>query len=242
MTALALALLLSAGWAAEAPEKGGKGAPHQVLVARVNGVVTLFPGGQGDGVPAANGTPLEPGDELRTAKASEAQVLLEPDGIVVMKEGSVFRLPGAGKGPELRLEVGAALFKLLKGGPHSALVVRTPGAVAAVRGTEFAVELSSAGAPTAIGVFDEGQVAASCVSADGGAVGEVKLAPRQETVCAPGAPPTAPGPLKILLKHRALMRTLRARLIELKREYRRFPAEKRRELRERLRGKPRETP
>ena len=182
-------------------------------------------------IDAQVGLELEPGDVLRTGEASGAEILVSSSSLVSVAESSVFRLdPGAAVGESLRLDVGAVLLKW-RTGPSAALKVRTPNAVAAVRGTEFGLSVPDNDSPTTVGVFDEGKVAASTDA------GEVLLGPNSETTCAPGKPPSAPRPLKAMLKYRATMRAMRARLAQLQRDLRRLPSEKQRELRRSVRSK-----
>jgi len=219
------ALLLGALTAAGSPA-GAQGASFARLAKVWGNEVTLTVRGSTVAQDAEAGTDLEPGDEVRTGESSGAEVLISSTGIVSVRENSVFRLeaPSAGA-TELRMDRGALLLRWRPSGQSSSLQVRTPNAVAAVRGTEFAVESEGGDAPTTVGVFEEGRVAAS------NDAGEVELGPGTETTCAAGAAPEAPRPLRVMLKYRATMRALRGRLAALQREYRRLPAEKQRELR-----------
>jgi len=176
------------------------------------------------------GMELGSGDELRTGAGSGAEVMLSSEGVVSVRENSVLRLPIAQEKErgDVFLDAGAVLFKL-KFSEYTGLRVRTASAVVAVRGTEFAVETAGGEFPTVIGVFDEGRVGAATEA------GEVVLNPGQETTCRADALPEKPRPLRDLLKYRAAMRELRTRLQSLRREYRRLPSEKRRDLRKHLR-------
>jgi hypothetical protein len=103
--------------------------------------------------------------------------------------------------------------------------VRTATAVAAVRGTEFGVEVD--GDETHVGVFDEGKVD---VSGEGGAAPELLIA-NQETRVAKGGKPLHAYQLQRLMRHRALMRGHGRRLAAIRKNWKSLPADQRQELR-----------
>ena len=104
--------------------------------------------------------------------------------------------------------------------------MRTPTAVAAVRGTEFGVDV--AGEETHVGVFDEGKVEVS------GQSGETQtLQPNQETSVQRGRGPAKPYALKRLLRQRRRFAAFRRRALAMRRRWRRLAPARRRALRQR---------
>ncbi len=112
-------------------------AQHAVLKASV-GTVRVRAIGEKTFDPAAAGAPLLFGDTLRTGPASLAHVLF-PDGTAVLvKENATLNLQGEPKNPLMNFSVGEFLIGLRrKLGKGESFRVRTPAAVAAVRGTLF---------------------------------------------------------------------------------------------------------
>jgi hypothetical protein len=104
--------------------------------------------------------------------------------------------------------------------------VRSPTSVAAVRGTEFAVDVE--GDQSHVGVFDEGRV-----EVQGQAGGTTVLTPNQETSVARGQMPQRAVPLRRFLARREFMRSRIRRLAFVRRNWRAMPAAQRREFRAR---------
>lgn len=180
------------------------------------------------------GMPLAPGDAVRVGERGFAEVSLGASAIVRVEPGSEFVLEDLDPSrTRLRLNRGTILQKLksllqlerLLGRSVSYQVV-TNDTVAAVRGTEFGVQISSVG--TVVGVFDEGEVRL------GEGPGALALGPEQEAAQAAGAPPSPVRPLSALRVYRARARALAKTLATIQRRYRALPIQKRRELRERL--------
>lgn len=104
----------------------------------------------GEWVPAQDGMVILPGDEVKTATGSSVEVILDGGqvGHITVREGSVFKILEAStnsatgdKKTLLDLAVGKILVKAeaLKG--NSKFEVKTPTAIAGVRGTLFEVEV-----------------------------------------------------------------------------------------------------
>jgi hypothetical protein len=112
--------------------------------------------------------------------------------------------------------------------------VRTPAAVASVRGTEFGVEVDGEETDqTHVGVFDEGKVAVA------GASGEPELLKaNQETSVRRGGRPMAAYQLRRFVRHRQFMRSFRKRAQAVRKGWRALAAaqrqQKRREMLQRL--------
>ena len=154
-------------------------------ITMVQGQVTVFARGGGEGVPAEEGTPLEEGDTVRTGSDGSAEVALSTNSVIDLSPDSVVTLSNLKpKQTLLDLDLGTLVAKLRwKGSPGWRLDVRTPTAVAAVRGTEFGVSVQEGG-ETTVGVFDEGKVAVRTTVAP--SIEETMLNPHQEIRVPPG--------------------------------------------------------
>lgn len=152
-------------------------APRAVVIFRIDRIVVRKKAGKGKGadkkpryVSARAQTTAQVGDVIRTREHSRAEIHLLGDGVFIrLKENSVLKIrkaDGPGRKPadvSLRLLAGRALLKVAKTlGAGARVRVRTATAVAAVRGTVFAVEVSKP-SETDIKVL-EGVVAASALS------------------------------------------------------------------------------
>ncbi len=181
----------------------------------VAGEVVVHPADGGEESAAETGMPLEEGDRVVTSAGAEAEVALDDGSLITLHENSDFTLEKTQKsGSIFSLSLGSMLAKIQKLGSQS-LEVRTPSSVAAVRGTEFGVEVE--GENSHVGVFDEGRVEVS------GSGGRQVLAPNQETSVARGQPPRAAAPLKRFLVHRARMRAQLRRLRTIRRHWKKLP-------------------
>ncbi|HNW45178.1 MAG TPA: FecR family protein [Elusimicrobiales bacterium] len=163
MTAMLLAAaLLLAPLPASAGQAG--------CVYDLSGPAQILRAGQEAWLAAGKGSPLGAGDKLRTGERGWCEVLLKDGTFVKLEAGSETLVEDLGVAPDSRsfsfqLLRGKTLWLAakLKAAVRSKFLVRTPSAVCAVRGTDFSLIVSSAGA-TSLGLF-EGKVA---VSAPGG--------------------------------------------------------------------------
>ncbi|MBI2787202.1 MAG: FecR domain-containing protein [Elusimicrobia bacterium] len=228
LLAAALALLLAAAVPLRAQED-----KWDARLGAVSGDVTVV---AADGSPDASGEagmPLEEGDRVVVAEGGSAEVALDGGSLITVREGSDFKLEKTAKGDSsFFLSVGSLLAKIQKLGAQR-LRVRTPSAVAAVRGTEFGVE---AGDETHVGVFDEGKVE---VTGDAGGTPELLIA-NQETSVKKGAAPVHAIQLQRFMAHRAQMRGHGRRLAAIKAKWKALPPEQRREMRKKMMERMRE--
>ena len=95
---------------------------------------------------------LADGDEVRTKRASTAEILMDSGSRVRLAPGSAFKLSGE-NGEETSIEVGSGkLFAWVK--KHTTrFQVRTPTVVCAVRGTEFSVDVDPQTTNTQVDLF-----------------------------------------------------------------------------------------
>jgi hypothetical protein len=173
----ALAVLLALPRAASA-----EGDRWDARIAAVSGDATVRPADGSPEASAEEGMPLEDGDLVVVGDGGFAEVALDGGSLVTVREGSEFVVEKTSRGEaSFLLKAGSLLAKIQKLA-SGRFVVRTPTAVAAVRGTEFGVEVD--GERTHVGVFDEGKVEVS------GPTGPAELLiSNQETVVAKGQAP-----------------------------------------------------
>ena len=198
MRAIFWAFVLAAS-AAVAPALGQDSASDHwdARVTAVSGEVVVHPAGGGDDLAAETGMALEEGDRVATSSDSTAEIALDGGSLIALRESSDFTLENTSKDASIfSLSLGSILAKIEKLGSRS-LSVRSPTSVAAVRGTEFGVDVEAG--RSHVGVFDEGRVE---VRGDAGAA-EV-LTANQETSIARGEPPAKAAPLKRFAARRQL--------------------------------------
>jgi hypothetical protein len=196
---------------------------YEARLTEVKGEVTVFTAEEPEGVPGEKDLPLVPGDKVKTGADSSAEIFFSGEHCVALRARSELTLASLQRrDAELGLALGSLLAKVqsLAGGLFR---VRTPAAVAAVRGTEFGVEIDEKDPEqTLVGVFDEGRVA---VSGQGGA--EELLKSNQETVVRRGGRPLPAYQLRRLARHRAQMRGFRKRSVLARKEWRSMTSEQR---------------
>ncbi|OGR87052.1 MAG: hypothetical protein A3J74_07005 [Elusimicrobia bacterium RIFCSPHIGHO2_02_FULL_57_9] len=203
----------------------------------VRGEVTVLPAdGDAQGVEAEKDMPLASGDRIATGTDAGAEISLEGDHVIYLRANSDFTLQSARHSDSIfNLTLGSLLAKLQKLGEGRQLKVRTPTAVAAVRGTEFGVEISPENPDeTYVGVFDEGKVAVSDESGH-----EEILGSNQEIQVLRGQRAAMPYQLKRFVRHRRFVRSLDRRMLALRKTWKPLPAaqrlERRLEILQRLR-------
>ena len=223
-------LLLAAAFAASsagAPARAQEaGSDHwDARLTAVTGEVVVHPAGGGDEVSGDADMPLEEGDRVTTSADSTAELSLDGGSLITLAANSDFTLENTRKDASIfSLTLGSLIAKIQKLGSQS-LSVRSPTSVAAVRGTEFAVDVE--GEQSHVGVFDEGRVEVK--SASGG--GTEVLTPNQETSVARGQAPMRAAPLRRFAARRALMRARVQRLAVVRQSWKAMPAAQRREAR-----------
>ena len=207
-------------------------------VTAVSGDVTVFEKGSEEGLPAEAETPLEDGDRIEVGEGAAAEVALEPDSLLELGEKTSFTVGSTAREASwFSLDLGSFVAKLKSFAEgRSRLEVRTPTAVAAVRGTEFAVQVGEDGA-TDVAVYDEGKVAVTA-SEDGG--GETLLSAQKELTLRRGERAGKPHALKRMKARRERLVRLRERRAQLRKNWRRMNPNQRREARQRWLGSMRE--
>ncbi len=131
MRPLLAALLLAPAAFAAAPKAA---APAGRLVKAQGDVTIESPAG---GRLGKDGAALAEGDSVSTAEGATALVELADGSRLKLRESSRLRIVASGKSAELNLSLGSVFAKVRKRLAGESFLIRTPSAVAAVRGTEF---------------------------------------------------------------------------------------------------------
>ena len=194
-------------------------------ITAVTGEVVVHPAGGGDEVSAEAEMPLEEGDRVVTSAGASAEVALDGGSLIALRESTDFTLENTRKNASIfSVALGSILAKIQKLGSQS-LSVRTPSSVAAVRGTEFGVDVE--GEQSHVGVFDEGRVEVRSPAGGAPAV----LTPNQETSVARGQAPQKVVPLTRFAARRGMMRAHVTRLAAVRQHWKAMPAAQRRNVR-----------
>ena len=147
------------------------------------GSVLVRPAGGKNWANARQGLPLSRGDVVRTGKKSTADISLDGRGLASLGAAAEFELKDLRhRDSGFALKAGRLIMKVtgLKLRAE-VLSVRTPTAVAAVRGTEFGVEFDKDRAETLVNVFEEGEVQVTSLDENGNPVGEaITVIPHHE--------------------------------------------------------------
>lgn len=175
--------------------------------------------------------PLDSGDSVKTASDGIAELYLDDKGAIAIGRNSELEISSLDQGDTVfSLNYGSLVAKVKHFlNEKFKLQVRTPAAVCAVRGTEFAVEYSQLGKDTSIAVFDEGRVvvtpnleadASSGVAArasnTGATAQEYTLEKNTELSFGPSQKRFHPVPLSRMARHRGALGTMRSRVAALK--------------------------
>ncbi|GFO62643.1 FecR family protein [Geomonas paludis] len=160
---------------------------------RVEGAVDVMPGGQLPAVAAKEGSPLQKGDFVRTKSNSRAEITFNDGSVVKVAQRSrldVSEYSGAARKLTLpRGKVQATVVPASGGKAPHTFEIRTPNAIAGVRGTSFFVYHQAN--VTGVAVL-EGVVQTSSVNAPSKGV---TLVAGTATSVAKSRPPTPPRPV-----------------------------------------------
>lgn len=159
---LAAALTLPALVRAEDSDEAGD---WDARITAVSGRATLFTGDEKEGMPAEEGMPVESGDHVQTGKDGTVEIAFAADNVVEVGPDSMISVESIDKSDSwLSLDLGRMVAKLRKLLRRERFGVRTPTAVAGVRGTEFGVVVAKDGEST-VGVLYEGEVGVRAIHA-----------------------------------------------------------------------------
>lgn len=162
--------------------------------------------------------PLDPNDMVKTSADAVAEIYLDDKGAFSVGRNTELEISSIDQSDTiLSINFGslAAKVKHLLNDKFK-MQVRTPAAVCAIRGTEFAVEYSQLGKETLAAVFDEGRLAVTQTDDSGKDNQEYTLEKNTEIVFGPSQRRFRPVPLARMARHRAAVSAMRARLAALK--------------------------
>lgn len=158
--------------------------------------------------------PLDPNDTVKTSADGVAEIYLDDKGALYLGRNTELEITDMElEDTILSLNAGSLAAKIKHSLNEKAkLQVRTPSAVCAVRGTEFAVEYSQMGRRSSVGVFDEGRVAVT----EAGGKDEYLLEKNTEIHFDTAHKRFRAIPLSQMGRHRGSIVALRTRLASLK--------------------------
>lgn len=214
----------------------------EASVLEVGGLVDLQPAGAADWEPAQEQTPLQPGDRIKTGKGGFARVSLDGEAILELDELSQLTVSAVQySSASFSLSSGALLGKIKDlFSRKRRFEVRTPAAVCAVRGTEFAVSHSTASGDTSAGVFDNGEILLGSVSDKESDY--VSVSSGREAVLSPGEARPHVGEMQRLKRRKARMAQVSLRVEALRSAWKRSDAKQRVMLRRQLLKQRKEAP
>lgn len=162
--------------------------------------------------------PLDPNDMVKTSGDSVAEVYLDDKGAISLGRNTELEISSLAQDDAIfTLNFGSLVAKIkhFLNEKHK-MQVRTPSAVCAVRGTEFAVEYSQLGKESSVAVFDEGRVAVTQDGESGRDPQEYLLEKNTEIHFNPAQKRFRQVALSRMSRHRGSLGTVRTRLAALK--------------------------
>lgn len=150
---LGLAVPAHALWPFSDPKPSG---PLGAVLAEVSGPVTVQKAGTAAAVPGASQTALDTGDLVRTGAGASAVIAFLDGSKMRVKENSAFGVGAhSAKKVGVSIDVGTLQFWITKQAKKRRYTMRTPTAVASVRGTTGEVEVALNG-ETSFSLFTGG--------------------------------------------------------------------------------------
>lgn len=223
------------GAVAEKPAESAVSASWDVRLTSVCGKVTIYlaDSQKDEGILADVDMPLQHGDRIVTGSDGRAEIVLKSDSVLEIGPSSSLTLESIYRNDTLLGLHAGWLVARLKLSVVNRLRVRTPTALAAVRGTEFAIEVLAGDLQsrqrTVIGVFDEGKL--SVTNPDDETGKERILSPRQEIECRRNLPPGRAHRLKFLLRREEQIKHFRTQIARLRRQVEKYSQANRLSLR-----------
>ncbi len=196
----------------------------------IKGTVQISTSTENNWANAVEGMPVLPDYRIKTNLKSSCIINLDDGSLIFIDENTsasvdILEITGDRHSSRFSLLIGKILANIEKS-KNTKMEIKTPNSVAAVRGTEFAVEVNTV--TTNVGVFD-GKVAVANpdVSPE-----EVLLNPDEETTVEKGAKPGRPEKLKeVMLRNKERMFSIREKVKALKEKLKRVPPEERIKMR-----------
>ena len=187
-------------------------------ITAVEGAVDVKFKGDAEWTPADKDTPLEIGDEVKTAPGGRAELGWGGQSVLELQEDADLTVPEAKADKQaFELSQGVLLAHIKKLQAGQTAEFRTKAAVATVSGTELAVQAQDGGL-TGVGVYD-GQVLVEGKGVPGVPGKQFKINKGQEMFLKFGVHSDDPKPMKGFLTWKDRFKTLGARRIELRRDW-----------------------
>lgn len=171
-----------------------------------------------DWVKVAGEVPLDPNDTVKTSADGLAELYLDDKGVISLNRNTELEVSSLDQDDSVfSLAFGSLVAKVKHFlSEKQKFKVRTPSAVCAVRGTEFAVEYSQMSKESGVGVFDEGRVAVMQADESGETGQEYLLEKNSEILFNPSQKRFRAVPLSRMGRHRGVLTGVRKRLLGLK--------------------------
>src|SRR5438132_359941 len=162
-----------------------------IVVVRITGTAEVSPAGQAGWSRISAGQSLRPGDRVRTGDQSEIVLRFSPNDTARIRELTSFQIP-AGAAPKQKsgLNLLQGMLYLFHRGGATDYDFKTPIASAAIRGTEFNLEVEAATGRTIITMLD-GIVDLST------AQGTTNVNSHEQGIAEPGKAPTKTPMLEV---------------------------------------------
>ncbi len=162
--------------------------------------------------------PLDANDVVKTSADGIAELYLDDKGSITLGRNTELEITELVQEDAIfTLSVGSLVAKVKHFlNEKYKMQVRTPSAVCAVRGTEFAVEYSQMGKESSVAVFDEGRVAVTQADDSGKEQQEYLLEKNTEIHFDPAHKRFRAIPLSRMGRYRGSIVTMRTRLASLK--------------------------
>ena len=184
----------------------------------VAGSVMIKPAGADEWSKAEGEIPLDPDDEVKTASDGQAEIYMDDKGVVFLDRNTELAVSSLEQqDASLSLRAGSLVAKIKHFlNDKFKFAVRTPSAVCAVRGTEFAVEYSQLSGEAAAAVYDEGRVEVTIAGDPGKDPQLFTLEKNTELVVDPARKRFHPEKIFRMGRHRGNLGKVRTRLSALK--------------------------
>lgn len=171
-----------------------------------------------DWVKVTGEVPLDPNDTVKTSADGLAELYLDDKGVIYLNRNTELEVSSLDQDDSVfSLSFGSLVAKIKHFlSEKQKFKVRTPAAVCAIRGTEFAVEYSQMSKESGVGVFDEGRVAVMQADESGETGQEYLLEKNSEILFNPSQKRFRAVPLSRMGRHRGVLTGVRKRLLGLK--------------------------
>ncbi|MBI5744048.1 MAG: FecR domain-containing protein [Elusimicrobia bacterium] len=184
----------------------------------VSGTVMVKPANSEEWSKITGEIPLESDDAVKTESDGVAELYLDDKGAIALGRNTQVDMTSLEQGDSVfTLNFGSLTAKIKKFlNEKFKMQVRTPSAVCAVRGTEFAVEYSQMGKETSVAVYDEGRVAVTPEGEGAGSAQEYTLEKNTEISFGPNNKRFRPVALAKMARYRGGVAQMRGRVAAFK--------------------------